>query len=312
MNLSTIDVKDFENLSGRHLKFFDRLGFKLAQKKLRNSINADGTIDNKKLNKFLNQGDHSTGFHLGGFALGFLVGLIGVLIAYLINDDNKQNRVKWARSIPVSAANRASTSSGMTEPAGRRPSPALIDNQAVGHQLFPDISAGGGGVLHAIWWDSRNDPNYSRTRPIGNDANGVTGASIDVYGATSANNGTTWTGQARVTTATSNPNYEQFSNRTVPFAGDYLWVTSSGTTAFGAWTDWRNTVAGADPREATAEDNDAADVSNAGRSAHPRAGAVIRARMTEGSTRTSTAPPRRSSAGRDGGRAGSAGPPFIR
>ena len=96
MNLSTIDVKDFENLSGRHLKFFDRLGFKLAQKKLRNSINADGTIDNKKLNKFLNQGDHSTGFHLGGFALGFLVGLIGVLIAYLINDDNKQNRVKWA------------------------------------------------------------------------------------------------------------------------------------------------------------------------------------------------------------------------
>ena len=96
MDLSTINVKDFENISGRHLKFFDRLGFKLAQKKLRNSINADGTIDNKKLNKFLNQGDHSTGFHLGGFALGFLVGLIGVLIAYLINDDNKQNRVKWA------------------------------------------------------------------------------------------------------------------------------------------------------------------------------------------------------------------------
>lgn len=96
MDLSTINVKDFENLTGRNLKFFDRLGFKLAQKKLRKSINNDGTIDNKKLVKFLEQGDHSTGFHLGGFALGFLVGLIGVLIAYLINDDNKQNRVKWA------------------------------------------------------------------------------------------------------------------------------------------------------------------------------------------------------------------------
>ncbi len=96
MDLSKIDVKDFETLSGRHLMFFDRLGFKLAQKKLRKSINSDGTIDNKKLNKFLDQGDHSTGFHLGGFALGFFVGLIGVLIAYLINDDYKSNRVKWA------------------------------------------------------------------------------------------------------------------------------------------------------------------------------------------------------------------------
>ena len=96
LDLSRIDVKDFETLSGRKLHFFDRVGFKLAQKKLRKSISADGTIDNKKLNKFLEQGDHSTGFHLGGFALGFFVGLIGVLIAYLINDDYKKNRVKWA------------------------------------------------------------------------------------------------------------------------------------------------------------------------------------------------------------------------
>lgn len=96
LNLSQIDIKDFENLSGRHLNFFDRMGFKLAQRKLRKSIDADGTIDNKKLERFLEQGDHSTGFHLGGFALGFFVGLIGVLIAYLIEDAFKRNRVKWA------------------------------------------------------------------------------------------------------------------------------------------------------------------------------------------------------------------------
>lgn len=96
LDLSAIGTKDFETLSGRHLSFFDKIGFKMAQRKLRNSIKADGTIDNKKLNKFLEQGDHSTGFHLGGFALGFLIGLIGVLIAYLINDDYKRNRVKWA------------------------------------------------------------------------------------------------------------------------------------------------------------------------------------------------------------------------
>ena len=64
-----------------------------------------------------------------------------------------------------------------------------------------------------------------------------------------------------VTDALSNPNYEQFANRTVPFAGDYLWVTSSGATAFGVWTDWRDTVQGPDPRETTEDEDDgSADV----------------------------------------------------
>ncbi|MEP6639135.1 MAG: sialidase family protein [Chloroflexota bacterium] len=148
---------------------------------------------------------------------------------------------------------------------GQKTAPAaLIDPQGVGHQLFPDISAGGGGVLHTLWWDSRNDPTYSRTRPIGNDAAGNTFASLDVFGAMSTNGGSTWTSStAPLTTVRSNPNYEQFGGRTVPFAGDYLWVTSHGTTAFGVWTDWRDTVQGPDPREGTAnedEDNGSADV----------------------------------------------------
>src|SRR5437763_366662 len=64
----------------------------------------------------------------------------------------------------------------------------------------------------------------------------------------------------RLTAVTSNPNYEQFDGRSVPFGGDYLWITSMGTFSFGAWTDWRNTVAGVDQREAADEDNDGADV----------------------------------------------------
>ena len=131
----------------------------------------------------------------------------------------------------------------------------MIDNQATGHQVFPDISADG-GVLHAIWWDSRNDACYSVTRPIGNCANRTTVPSLDVYAAKSVNGGTDWTDFSRVTDLSTNPNYEQFDNRAVPFAGDYLWVTSLGQIAYTVWTDYRNTVTGTDPRE-TPEDEDA-------------------------------------------------------
>jgi len=134
--------------------------------------------------------------------------------------------------------------------AGTATTPQLIDNQNQGHQFFSAISADG-GVLHALWWDSRNDTAYSPKRPIGNDASGNVTAALDVYATTSSNSGSTWTTPVRVTAASTSPNFEQFADRTVPFAGDYLWVTSVGTSAFGTWTDWRNTVSGIDQREST-------------------------------------------------------------
>ena len=143
--------------------------------------------------------------------------------------------------------------------SGANTTAVLIDDEPVGHQIYPALSADG-GVVHAIWWDSRLDPNYSPKRPIGNDVSGATGPALDAWGAFSTDHGDTWGSHTRLTTVSSNPNYEQFSNRTVPFAGDYLWVTSLGTFSFGTWTDWRDTAAGADPREAANDDGDNADV----------------------------------------------------
>lgn len=96
LELSTISAKDYEKLAGKKMNFFNRLTFKMAQHKLAKCMDADGKITNKKLLKAFSNEDHSRGFHIGGFALGFFVGLIGVLIAYLIKDDYKKNRVKWS------------------------------------------------------------------------------------------------------------------------------------------------------------------------------------------------------------------------
>jgi hypothetical protein len=131
---------------------------------------------------------------------------------------------------------------------GAATAPKLIDDEPVGHQLFPDIAVDG-GMLHALWWDSRNDPAYSPTRPVGNEADGTVVPSLDVFASTSTNGGASWTSSVRVTDVTTDPNYEQFDNRQVPFAGDYLWIDAQHGQTFGTWTDWRNTVAGSDPRE---------------------------------------------------------------
>ena len=85
-------------------------------------------------------------------------------------------------------------------------------------------------------------------------------ASLDVFASSSTNGGATWSTPVRLTDVRSNGNYEQFDGRQVPFGGDYLWVSSIGATAFSVWTDWRNTVAGTDPREGGDSDGDGADV----------------------------------------------------
>jgi hypothetical protein len=84
-------------------------------------------------------------------------------------------------------------------------------------------------------------------------------AALDVYAATRPVAGGPWTTATRMSDVTTNPNYEQFGGRTVPFAGDYLWIDSKAGVTFGAWTDWRDTVAGVDQRETT-QDETGADV----------------------------------------------------
>ena len=138
---------------------------------------------------------------------------------------------------------------------GTKSNAKLVDANRRGQQLFPDLSIEG-GPLHVMWWDSRKDSCYSPARPIGNCADRSLVPALDVYATTSTDGGRTFASSARVSDVTTNPNYEQFAGRTVPFAGDYLWISAIGGFAYGVWTDWRDTVGGSDPREVAEPDND--------------------------------------------------------
>jgi len=132
---------------------------------------------------------------------------------------------------------------------------ALLAPSVTGHQFFPWLTASGGRV-NAIWYDSQGDPDYSATRSPCNTATGGTTACLNVRYAESADGGKTWSASVQVTRAPTNPNYEQFGGRLVPFFGDYITVAAQGNTIGTVWTDQRNTVGAADP----SADNDGADV----------------------------------------------------
>jgi hypothetical protein len=148
--------------------------------------------------------------------------------------------------------------------------PALLASSNSGHQFYPFVAASNGRVS-AIWYDSRGDSDYAATRAPCNSATGVTSACLNVRYAESTDGGATFGGSIQVTDTATNPNFEQFGGRLVPFFGDYITVAAVGTTIGAAWTDSRNTVAGTD----ASGDNDGADVAG-----DPEAGGTCTSSVT--------------------------------
>src|SRR5207302_1659935 len=91
---------------------------------------------------------------------------------------------------------------------GAHTTPVLIDDRRgqTGLQRFPDISVDAGS-MHVLWWDSRNDPCYSPTRPLGNCAGGSTTASLHTFGASAspATRVPTRAGSTRTSTGQTRP-----------------------------------------------------------------------------------------------------------
>jgi hypothetical protein len=137
---------------------------------------------------------------------------------------------------------------------------ATLDAIAVGHQWTPDI-ASADGVIDVVFYDSRRDPAYSTSLPPGDTAAGQnSGDVVDTLIAKSSNGGATWS-EATVSTHGSNFGWETHGGRRDGFWGDYIYISAVPGSVMATWTDSRDLIPGADPRETgTADDHDGFDV----------------------------------------------------
>jgi hypothetical protein len=134
--------------------------------------------------------------------------------------------------------------------------PSRIDPTRLGHQYFPDADAMN-GRLAVVWQDSRTDPAYSVQLPVGNTPEGKSSGLnvLNTYTAVSTN-GTSFGPAIRASSQGQQPQYEMFDAASVPFLGDYNWISlvpgpDDSLLGYMTWTDNRDVVPGTDPRETT-------------------------------------------------------------
>lgn len=140
------------------------------------------------------------------------------------------------------------------------PTPAqTLDSVPTGHQWFPDI-ASANGTLTVVFYDSRRDGAYSPNRPPGNTAKGVnSGDVVHTFVARSTDGGASWR-ETKVSSAGSNFGWETHGSMRFGFWGDYIYVSAVPGAVNVVWTDSRDLVPGADPREfGNADDHDGFD-----------------------------------------------------
>jgi hypothetical protein len=137
--------------------------------------------------------------------------------------------------------------------------PATVEASPQGHQFFPDIDAHA-GELGVVWQDNRG-PTYDVQYPVGNTRDGqgraISAGTQILNTFMAAWNGTAFDAAVKVSTVAHQSQYEMFAARSVPFHGDYNWISLAeveGTVVgYMSWTDNRDVVPGSDPRELQAQ-----------------------------------------------------------
>jgi hypothetical protein len=84
---------DIKKLSGQRLTLKETISFKITQRQIKKTIRKDGTVD---LLAFYKKSGKPFKWHWGGFFLGLLLPIVGLVIAALIKDDKKRDRANSA------------------------------------------------------------------------------------------------------------------------------------------------------------------------------------------------------------------------
>lgn len=85
----SLTPKKIREMTGQKMSLSQKLALKVAQNKLKKEMKAKQNADVSSAAAFVDDSD----FNIGGFVLGLLLSIIGVLIAYLIGD---RDVIKWA------------------------------------------------------------------------------------------------------------------------------------------------------------------------------------------------------------------------
>lgn len=85
-----LNARDYAKLTEKKLSLKDKFFFRITRKRLRRCIRKDGTV-NTALYKKIEEEKYS--FHTGGFFLGFLLSIPGLLVALLIDSGKKPKNV---------------------------------------------------------------------------------------------------------------------------------------------------------------------------------------------------------------------------
>ena len=85
---TTLSPKKYQEITGQKLTVKEKIKLKLTQSMLKKAVKRK---DLSKKGLF-----DSWSWHWGGFALGFFLSILGVIIALFINDDYKTDRFRTA------------------------------------------------------------------------------------------------------------------------------------------------------------------------------------------------------------------------
>ncbi len=93
--LLNMNSREFAEVIGHKLSLKEKIVFRIAQRELRKDMKREGLQSDTTLDVQQMMADGEKGFYFGGFILGMLLGLIGVLIAYLMKRDKAFIRSTW-------------------------------------------------------------------------------------------------------------------------------------------------------------------------------------------------------------------------